>query len=328
MFISRAELDERQRAAIARLAYSDVLSSEQADAVLNALSAEGDEPSTIRSHVAEVAGYLGGGLMLAGAALFVGTSWDRLSEFARVGLLGGIAAVLLIAAVLVAGGPRAVWAMRGQVSTTRTRISAVLFALAAGTGAFAAGTAVTWPYEALAAGISGLVIAAAAYAITLTLPSLLAAALLGLTAAIGFIEAIGGSPMGLAAALLPLGLVWLALSAFGVVRQRTVGLVIGAFITILGAQQPLGESGSEGWAYLSTALAAVLFVGWYLVAREQVLLLAGVVAVTIVVPEMVWDLTEGAVGGAAVVVIAGVVLLAASGVALSLRSRAPHQAGH
>ncbi|WP_093588668.1 hypothetical protein [Lentzea waywayandensis] len=46
--------------------------------------------------------------------------------------------------------------------------------------------------------------------------------------------------------------------------------------------------------------------------HSTVLLVAGVVATTVVVPEVVWDLTDGAVGGGVLPLVAGAVLLAAS----------------
>ncbi|MDX8141446.1 hypothetical protein OG205_09810 [Lentzea sp. NBC_00516] len=45
---------------------------------------------------------------------------------------------------------------------------------------------------------------------------------------------------------------------------------------------------------------------------STILLVAGVVATTADVPEVVWDLTDGAVGGGVLLLVAGAVLLATS----------------
>lgn len=302
------------------------ISAGQADAVLTAL-VSADELPSMRSHVAEVVGYLGGALVLAGAALLIGTSWESLTEPSRVGIVAAVTVGLLVAAVVIAGGPKAVLALRGAASTTRGRIATVLLALAGGTGALAAGTAAPGHRELMIGGAAGAVIAAVAYAVTWSVAPLLAAGPLSLMATIGLVESVGSSPSRMGFAILPLGVGWLALAGLGVIRQRSVGFVVGGIIALIGAQQPLGSSDTEVWAYVLTALVAAGCVTWHLLANEPVLLLAGVVGVTLVVPEVVWDFTDGAVGGAAIVLIAGVVLLIASGVGLLLRSRAP-RVGH
>lgn len=320
MHARRSDPPESQRRAVTELVAQGTLTEDQGQAVLAALASTGEFPS-VRSHVAEVVGYLGGGLILAGAALLVGTSWERLTDAARVGIVGGITLGLLLAAVLIAGGPKAVRAMRGDRSTTRSRIAAVLLALASGTGALAAGTAAPSDRELLIAGLTGLVIAAATYAVSWSVPPLLAAGPLSLIAATGLAESIASSPSRMGFFVLPLGICWLVLSGLGVIRQRSLGFVVGGIIALIGAQQPLGSSDTEVWAYVLTALVAAGCVTWHLLADEPVLLLAGVIGVTLVVPEVVWDWTDGAVGGAAIVLIAGVVLLVASGLGLLLRSR-------
>jgi hypothetical protein len=64
---------------------------------------------------------------------------------------------------------------------------------------------------------------------------------------------------------------------------------------------------------------AIACLALYRFERSLVLLAAGVIGVTIAVPEAVWDITNGAGGAAAILLIAGAVLLGASGAGLWLR---------
>jgi hypothetical protein len=67
---------------------------------------------------------------------------------------------------------------------------------------------------------------------------------------------------------------------------------------------------------LAVAVACFLLYRW---RRSVVLLVAGVAGVTLAVPEAVADMANGALSGAAVLLIAGAVLVAASAVGLRLR---------
>jgi hypothetical protein len=80
----------------------------------------------------------------------------------------------------------------------------------------------------------------------------------------------------------------------------------------------LGDSDTVVWAYaLSAAVALVAFAA-YLRSRTTVLLVAGVVATTVVVPEAVWDWTDGAVSGGGLLLVAGAALVANSGLGVRL----------
>lgn len=312
-------LTDRQLAALRGLVDNGTLTAAQADAVREAVAAA--EPATTpRAVVAEVAGYLGGGLMLAGAALVVGLSWDKLTQAGRVGIVAGVTVALILAGMAIAKGVQGLRALARVERSTRARIVSVLFALAAGTGALAAGTA-SPRYEELVGGLVGVALAAVGYAVLPWFAPLVAGGVLSLFAAFGVAEAAGETALRVGAAFVVAGAGWLVLTGLGVIRHRKVGFGIGAAITLIGTQQPLGWGGAELWAYLGTAVAALGFVVWHLIAREPILLIAGVVGVTIVVPEAVWDWTDGAVGGAAVVLIAGAVLLIGSGLGFLLRSR-------
>lgn len=87
-----------------RLVREGTLTAAQALAVHQALD-EAERPA--RARWAEVAGYVGGALLLVGAVSLAGTSWPVLSTAARVLILLSATAALLAAGLLLADlGPR------------------------------------------------------------------------------------------------------------------------------------------------------------------------------------------------------------------------------
>ncbi|MFI9811854.1 DUF2157 domain-containing protein [Saccharothrix variisporea] len=312
-------MDERQSAALHRLTVAGVISAEQERAVRDAL--DGVPAASSRTgRLVEIAGYVGGGLLLGGAVLLVATAWEDLSRTGRLTLLVAATAVLVAAGVLVAGGPRGIRQL--GVGTVAHRVVGVLFALAPITAALAGGVAVD-DREVLVGAAVGLPLAVAGYAVVSAAVGLLVAGALSVVvvmASVGEHPAAGPLAMGLW--LFGLGVLWLVASAGRVLRHRQLGLAIGAVIAFFGAQQPLGSSDDAVWAYALTAVLAVACFAGYARERTFVLPAAGVVATTVVVPEAVWDWTDGAVGGGWLLLVGGAVLLAASGIGLRLgRSR-------
>ncbi|MGW5049765.1 DUF2157 domain-containing protein [Actinokineospora sp. NPDC004072] len=110
-------LTSEQEAALRKLVGEGVLASWQHDAVRDAL-AEERVPTTARR--SEILAYLGGGLVLVGAALTVATSWADLSRPARSLVVLGATAGLLLAGLLVSQhGSRAGRRRPGPTSPTR-----------------------------------------------------------------------------------------------------------------------------------------------------------------------------------------------------------------
>lgn len=298
-------LTARQNKALHELATRGVLSVDQELAVREALEDTG-APPRVADRVAELAAYVGGGLVLGGAALVLGLSWKDMSRLTRVGVLGAATAALVIAAVFLAGGLSSV----RTVEHVRRRVVSALFSLAVVISAFTAATAVS-SREVVVGTTTGLVIAVAAYLLVPTALAYLAVA----AAAIGTViawttEFAADIPLVVGVALFALGLTGVALSLVDFLRPKALALAAGAAIALFGAQQPLG---SNAWVTygLTAGLAIACFVV-YLGVHSTVLLVAGVVATTVVVPEVVWDLTDGAVGGGVVLLVAGAVLLATS----------------
>lgn len=326
-WMSRAQED-----ALGRLVDQGTLSADQLAAVRAALESTPPRRGPA-GWLVEIAGYVGGGLILGAVALFVGESWASMSRPTRTALLAGFALVFALAGLLVAGGPRAVGGLArgpagardgiaGAGGLVRRRIAAVLFALAAVPAALAAGIAVD-RYPVLTGTLVGLAVAVAGWALLPAVPGVLMTAAMSVAAISGLIEEVlRPSPLTVGLLILALGLAWIAISVVGLVRPRWLGLAIGAGMALLGAQQPLGDP-NPWWAYGLTAAVAIASFALYRWQRELVLLIAGVVGMTLAVPEAVSDLTNGALGGAAILLVAGAVLVAASAVGLRIRHTRP-----
>jgi hypothetical protein len=302
--------------ALADLVAREVISADQAAAVGQALTAT-EQPSVFsRFRLAEVAGYVGGGLMFGGAALLIATSWSDLSRAGKVGLLASVTAALIVAATVASGRWR-----RTDVGHVRQRMAGVLYGIAALTGAFAAGEAVD-EHSTLLAGAVGLVLAVGGYVLVPTAVGVLPAAGLSAVLVSGLVEEIGSTQLRMLFAFVVLALLWALVTRLGVVRHRATGLACAAIIGIVGGQLTIGDP-NEPWGYGVTFAIAVGCVVWYLLERDLILLIAGVVATTISVPEAIWDWTNGAVNGAVLVLVAGAVLLIASGIGLRIHHQPP-----
>ncbi|MDT0303016.1 DUF2157 domain-containing protein [Streptomonospora wellingtoniae] len=310
--------------ALSGLVERGVISVWQADQVRAALAAA--EPAPGRVRWMEIAGYIGGGLVLAGAVALAAASWQELGDDARITLLAVLAAAAAAGAVLMTGGPQEMRGRRNRVSDVRRRIAGVLLALAAVLAAFAVAVAVGAVEDGSPAYVPplvGLAVAAAGYA---ALPSAVGqVAVWGMSIGLvgAFVEefASGDDTLLLGGGWLGLGVVWAVLSALGAAAERRLGLGLGAGLALAAAQTLLSWSDQNAWGYGATLLVAAACIAYYFLDRTAVLLVVGVTGVTVGVPEMVWDLTDGAIGTATVLLIAGVVLLAASWTGLLVHRR-------
>lgn len=311
-------LSSRQRAGLQRLVDRGVLTPDQAELVRGELDPERAADARRGGGLWEVLGYVGGALVLGGASLVVGMSWDDLARAARVALLAAATLALIGTGVGIAGGPREVRAFADREPSPRTRITGVLFVLASCTAALAVGSAVHVD-GSLPATATGLLVAVLGYAATRGLPALVAA--LGFSVGVclaAVYEWFAVTTTPLTVGLVALGALWAGLATAGALRHRRAALGGGVLIALVGAQQPVG-TGQPWWGYGLTLLIAVLCFGAYLYARSPVLLALGVLGVTVAVPEAVWDWTDGALSGPVTVLLVGVVFLAASAAGWRLR---------
>ena len=180
---------------------------------------------------------------------------------------------------------------------------------------------VTEPHQTLWAGVVGLAVALAGYALLPTVPGVLAIATMSVVTTAGLIELdTAHRPHLPTLAFVGLGVVWGVAAAAGLIRPKHIGYAIGAAVAVVGAQLELGADERFAWAYSVTFAVAIACFVVYWLERATVLLVFGVIATTIAVPEAVTDWTDDALSGPAILLISGAVLVAASALGLWLRS--------
>lgn len=272
--------------------------------------------------LAEIAGYLGGALLLGAAALFLTSGWDDLTETSRVVILAALAVVLLVVGGLVArssGLP--VRDLGRQDDSARRRLVSFLWTFAAASAAGAAGLGAVHGWEAAAAGAVGLLVAAVAYAVVPSAVGQLGMWVASIALVTGLVAEIGDEPNSPAygLVLVALGVTWVGLGLSGILRPRELALATGSALALFGAQLPVLDGDHQWVAYALTAgVAAAGFAG-FLSTRSWSVLGVGVLATTLVVPEALHDWTNGSVSAAGSLLIAGLTLLGASAVGLRLR---------
>ncbi len=301
------------------------------DVVDGVLAGHAFEPATMRRRLSELAGYVGGALVVAAGVFFVADRWESLSVPQQVGLLAGIGVLLVVAAVTVGLTGGGLATLRSGVQPVRQRLASVLFTAgaAAGTSAVVVGLAdviqrrgtemTQGPLIGLAGSATFILVCGVGYALAPTVLGQVGVAA-GAAFAIPFtLDSVGdveAVPTGLL--FLALGLAWLALAETGFWREVMVGRLVGAAFALIGAQIPVGSD--QAWVgYLLTFLVALGGFGVYVARHAWPYLAIGVVGVTLAVPEAVYDWTEGALGTAWVLLVAGVTLLGASLLGLRLR---------
>lgn len=291
--------------------------------VRNALADEPASATPLRRRMAEIAGYVGAAFVVGAAWLFLSETWDALGLGGQVGLL------LTSALVLAAGGlvlGRLVRRTPDPHDDIRGRLASVLLAAAAACVAFGAGL---WLGDALSdpdvvlllAALVGLVAALAGYVVIPSPIGQLAAAVAAfvtVTAGLTALPSDSTSIVPLALTVLGLGGAWLLLAERHVWRELTLGRVLGCVIAFIGAQLAIGDAHS--WvAYVATAVLGVVAFGLYVVTRSWPYLVTGVLAVTVAVPEALYDWAEGSLGAAGILLVTGVTLLLAALAGLRLR---------
>lgn len=314
-------LTQTQREALDRMVAEGELSADQAGAVRAAFAQADSVRRAPSGWLVEVAGYLGGVLLLAAAGLFLSASWDSMTRPVRGWLLAGFALVFVLAAGVVAGGPVALRRLADGHLPARRRLVGLLLALACVPAGWAAGIAVHTHAGVLGTGVA-LAVAVAGFLVLPTVSGVLAMVAASWFALMTVFTDWRLTPLTLAWLSIGLAAAWCVLGLTGLVRPRALVLALGLAIAVIGAQSALAQSGVQAWAYGLTAGIAVVCFLLYRWVSDIVLLAGGILAATIVVPEAVSDVTNGALGGSAILLIAGVVLLGLSAVGLHLRATA------
>lgn len=289
------------------------------------------EPAALRRRLVELAAYVGGAFVVAAGVLFATREWADLSVTQRVGLLAGVAAVLAVAGVatvLVTGGRIVI---REPVLDTRRRLAATLLTGAGFAGAAAVLVAmIDWVQRTsseeengeligLAASGTLLVLVVLGYLYVPSLAGQLAAAFATMyLVPFALMAADLEAPVLHGLLIVGIGAVWLLLAESGRWHEVLPARVVGVAMLVVGAQVPIGSHDHPWVAYVGLALVALVGFSVYMVRRAWPYLVAGVAGLTLAVPEALLDWTEGSLGTAGVLLVAGVTLLGASLLGLRL----------
>lgn len=275
----------------------------------------------------EIAGYVGGILVIAAAAVFLATQWSSMGPATRVAALavGGL--------VLAAAGISATrLGLREPVTAPgheiRRYLAGALLVAASGVLGGAAGlwaNEFTGLREPRPQSIGfGVVVALAALSYRLV-PSALgqiatAVALLPLSASLVFDQTSRPyDPWVFGGSLLAAGVVWGVLAEVGVFREETVARVVAGVLAVFGAQNFVFVQSHSWVGYAGLALVGVVGFALYVRGGHWPHLVAGVLALTLSATEAAVDWSDGAVGAAGALLIAGAALLGLSVLGMRMR---------
>lgn len=282
----------------------------------------------LRRRFAELAGYVGGVFVVSAAGIFFATRWTSLGEGEQVALLGGVAGVLAAAAtalVVLTGGPAAV---RAGTDPVQRRLAGVLGLGAAASAAGAVGLQAEHMLDTysdlppLLGFLAFTVLAVGGYLLAPTVLGQVGVAVGTFALVPVTLQNLGGTEPEIAVVgsiVLALGVGWLLLTEMGVWRETASGRVVGCTFAVLGAQLAVLEHDTRWVGYLALLLVGATAFGAYVVRRAWPYLAAGVVALTLLVPQALTDWTDESLGPAGVLLAAGVTLLGASLLGLRLR---------
>ncbi len=322
--------DTRAAAVVTTLVDGGFVDPSRAEAAVvlvdGVLSGPASASVPLRNRFAELAGYLGGALVVSAAGIFVTAEWANLEHAQQIGLLVGSTALLGVAGailVLTGGGRGALREARGAV---RRRLAGLLFTAMAGTAAAAVGLQTSHALqsrdstEALLASLSFLVVSALGYLVAPTVVGQLGIAVGAFLTVPWALDENGDiAPVAFGLVVLAIGVAWLAMAERGVWRESASARVIGCTLALVGAQIPLFGSGDQWVAYAATAVVAGAAFGVFVVRPGWPYLATGVIGVTLAVPEALLDWTDGSLGVAGGLLIAGGTLLGAALLGLRLR---------
>ena len=303
----------------------DPVRSAEAEAVVQGALREGPVSSApLRRRLAEIAGYVGAAFVVGAAWLFFSATWDDLGRAGQVALLLVSAAVLVAGGLVLARTERRAGA--DALDSVRGRLAAVLLTGGAACTAFGAGIWLDGVLDnselvVVLAALTGVLVAVGGY---LAVPSpvgqlgIAVGAFVMIPSGLASLHSDSRSAIPLGLLVLLLGGLWLGLAERGVWRERTTARVIGCVIAFVGAQIPVADE--RAWvAYLATATLGAVAFGLYVGTRSWPYLATGVIAVTVAVPEALYDWAGGSLGAAGILLATGVTLLVASLAGLRLR---------
>jgi hypothetical protein len=228
------------------------------------------------------------------------------------------------------------WWRRWPGDHVRRRLSGTLLTGAAGAASFAAYVSLELTgHDSAALGgrppvdvapfvasVTGLAVVIVGYLLARSAFGQLATAVAAFAVYAGLLALLNvEGPGALGLGMVALGALWVGLAWRRLIAERRFALAIAVTFALIGAQLIVVDgSGAESFlGYALTALVAgVCFTG-YVRIRDWVVLAGGVVGATLVVPELLYDVTDGSLGASGVMLVAGVTLLAGSLTGLRIR---------
>lgn len=253
--------------------------------------------------VAESIGYVGGVLALLGAAFLVGRAWKSIGQSGRLGILGGVALLLLVVGL----------ALRNEADPILWRLRAFVWSLStAATGGFAGVLAVDtfhWRGERVV-----ITVASSIAALSAVLwqgrdrPAQHASTMAGGAVALGALMSIwdGGGAIGAAIALY--ATVWALFGALTVLRPQYVAVPLGLAGLLIG---PLFAATSfPKWAPLAGLVIAVGLIALGTMVHEFLVTGFGVIGLMIYTPYSITRWFGDTLKAPGVMLVSGVLLLA------------------
>lgn len=253
------------------------------------------------SLVAEALGYVGGVLVLLAAIIITTIYWPQLTLGARSGLTAAAAAIPLAAG----------FALPSRMGRPRTRLRAVLWALAVAAFGLCVGVTLEglkWRDEdaVLAAAVAALALAILLWMLQ---KAFLQQAALGVALAVTAVSAAvhlpddGEATVGLA--LWGVGLAWLALTWGDLLAPQRTGYLLGGVAVVAGSQMTTQTE----WGIALASATTVLLVTAAVLVRDLWLLGVGAVGVLITVPMIFGRYFEGELAAPLSLLGAGVLLI-------------------
>jgi hypothetical protein len=179
-----------------------------------------------------------------------------------------------------------------------------------------------------AASAVGLAVVSAGYLLARTALGQLGMAAAGFSVLATLLDLLDtDGPVAIGVGTLLLGVLWAGLRWRRLVAERRFAGAIAVTLALIGAQTVIvsDEQAANGLAYVLTALVAGGCFAAYARLRDWIPLAGGVAGATLLVPEVLYDVTDGSLGASGVMLVAGVTLLAGS--LIGLRIRRDHAGG-
>jgi uncharacterized membrane protein len=305
---------EQLEAMLERWQRAGIISSSQADRIRTAEASV--RPERRIPLIAEVLGYVGVAFVLSAGGVLMSGLWEDLGVAARIGVLSLLTLLLVIAG----------WTIRDNDEPAVGRLASLLWlAAVAGVGATAA--VVATDGLALGAGSSLLSgVAMTALGVTLWLLRRRALQLVGLFAGVtllctGLSDFARDDPFGLLLSVA--GVAGIALARAGRLLPERSAYALSSLAVLLGIQWTAFDffGPGESWAPTLGLLAALALLCLSVAWRSSVLLGFGSAGTFLFLPQVVDQYLGDTLGSTAALLVAGVLLLGISLLAVRMRDR-------